>query len=157
MSKALLAAAAFASLALACASPAAAFGDCNPCYRPAPQYRQVVAPAQYRVVYRTVMVAPSRVVYRHIPAEYGTVQQTVVVAPERVGYQQVCDSCGRVGYRQYVVPAQYGTVERTVMVSRPRVVAETIPGEYATVARTELVAPSQIYLVPVRSCSTCGY
>src|SRR5882724_649999 len=128
LAAALVSATIVGATAIAAATPAAA--GCYSCYQPPVQYRQVVTPPQYGVVQRTVMVAPPRTVWHRIPAQYGTVQQTVVVAPERVGYQQVCDACGRVGYRQYVVPAQYGTVERTVMVAPPRVVAETIPGQY---------------------------
>jgi len=154
MSKALLAAA-LGCAVIAGATPAAAFGSCNPCYQPA--YRQVVTPPQYGVVHRTVLVAPPRVVLHHIPAQYGTVHATVMVAPARLGWQQVCDACGRVGHRAFVVPAQYGTVARTVMVAPPRVVAERIPAEYATAAYTVMIAPAQAYLVPVSRCHACGY
>lgn len=155
--KALLSAAlAAATLAVVVGATPAAAG-CHACYRPPVQYRQVIAPPQYGVVERTVLVAPARVIYRRVAAEYGTVQQTVVVAPERIGWQPVCDACGRVGYRKYVVPAQYGTVERTVVVTPARVVAETIPAQYATVAQTVLVAPARSYLVRVNGCNTCGY
>ena len=147
--------AAFAALVIGGATLPAAAG-CNTCYVPQPEYRQVVTPPQYRVVQRTVMVAPPRMIWHRIPAQYGTVQQTVQVAPERVGYSQVCGACG-VSYRPYTIPAQYGTVERTVMVAPPRVVAETIPAQYGVVAHTELVAPAQAYLVPVNRCNTCGY
>ena len=148
--------AAFAAVAIGAATLPAAAG-CNTCYVPPPEYRQVVTPPQYGVVQRTVMVAPPRVIWHRIPPQYGTVQQTVQVAPERVGYQQVCDSCGRIGYRHYVVSAQYTTVERTVMVTPPRVVAETIPAQYGVVSHTVLVAPPQAYLVQVNRCNTCGY
>jgi hypothetical protein len=154
--KALLTAA-FATLVIGAATLPASAG-CGGCYvpPPQPQYRQVVTPPQYRVVQRTVLVAPARVIWHRIPAQYGTVQQTVQVAPERVGYSQVCGACG-VSYRPYTIPAQYGTVERTVMVAPSRAVAETIPAQYGVVERTVMVAPAQAYLVPVNRCNACGY
>jgi hypothetical protein len=151
----ILLAAAFASAAIAGATVPAAAG-CYSCYQPAPQYRQVVSPPQYRVVHRTVMVAPPRVVRHVIPAQYGVVHQTVMVAPARVAYRQTCGACGP-EWRASVVPAQYGTVARTVMVAPPRVVAETIPAQYGTVAHTQMVAPAQAYWVQVRGCNSCGY
>jgi hypothetical protein len=155
MSKTVLIAALALAASAAATLPAAAFGGCNPCY-PQPQYRQVVTPPQYRVIHRTVMVAPPRVVMHRIPAQYGVVQQTVMVSPARVSVQAVCDACGNVGYRHHMVPAQYGTVARTVMVAPPRYVAETIPGRYATVAHTEMIAPAQARWVPA-GCNSCGY
>jgi hypothetical protein len=67
-----------------------------------------VAPAQYRAVQETVMVAPGGVVAHRTPAQYRTVMvpQTVMVAPEGVQYQQI--------------PAQYATRQRVEMVAPAR-------------------------------------
>ncbi|MEI8147200.1 MAG: hypothetical protein WCH83_17245 [Alphaproteobacteria bacterium] len=64
---------------------------------------EVVTPARYATVARTVVTRPEQVVHQTIPAQYGTVARTVVTRPEQVVHQ--------------TIPAQYGTVARTVQVA----------------------------------------
>src|SRR5580704_16108884 len=66
----------------ACAAPVV--NPCNPCYRPA------IAPAQYRTVYDTVVVAPAHVVAHRVPAKYGVVNETVMVSPPGQAWQSTC-------------------------------------------------------------------
>ena len=100
------------TLAAAAAIPTAASAGCYSCYQPQPccqpQYQQQVAPAQYRTVQETVMVAPGRVVAHRTPAQYRTVMvpKTVMVAPEGVEYERVAP--------------QYATQERVEMVAPAR-------------------------------------
>lgn len=103
-------AALFATSLVAAAVPTAASAGCHSCYVP-PQpccFQQQIAPAQYRTVQETVMVAPGRVIAHRTPAQYRTVMvpQTVMVAPEGVQYEQV--------------PAQYATQQRVEMVAPAR-------------------------------------
>ena len=105
-------AAIFTAAVVAAAVPTAASAGCYNCYAP-PQpcatcYQQVVAPAQYRAVQETVMVAPGRVIAHRTPAQYRTVMvpQTVMVAPAGVAYEQV--------------PAEYATRQRVEMVAPAR-------------------------------------
>ena len=100
------------SVVAAVALPTAASAGCYNCYAP-PQpcgtcYQQQVAPAQYRAVQETVMVAPGGVVAHRTPAQYRTVMvpQTVMVAPEGVQYERI--------------PAQYETRQRVEMVAPAR-------------------------------------
>jgi hypothetical protein len=100
------------SAVAAIALPTAASAGCYNCYAP-PQpcgtcYQQQVAPAQYRAVQETVMVAPGGVVAHRTPAQYRTVMvpQTVMVAPEGVQYERI--------------PAQYETRQRVEMVAPAR-------------------------------------
>jgi hypothetical protein len=100
------------SAVAAIALPTAASAGCYNCYAP-PQpcgtcYQQQVAPAQYRAVQETVMVAPGGVVAHRSPAQYRTVMvpQTVMVAPESVQYERI--------------PAQYETRQRVEMVAPAR-------------------------------------
>jgi hypothetical protein len=100
------------SAVAAIAQPTAASAGCYNCYAP-PQpcgtcYQQQVAPAQYRAVQETVMVAPGGVVAHRTPAQYRTVMvpKTVMVAPEGVEYERI--------------PAQYETRQRVEMVAPAR-------------------------------------
>src|SRR5436309_14000113 len=91
-------AALFASAVTAMAVPTAASAGCYGCYTPPPCptcYQRQVAPAQYRAVQETVMVAPGGVIAHRTPAEYRTVMvpQTVMVAPATVQYQQTAPRC----------------------------------------------------------------
>ena len=105
-------AAAFAAALVALVAPTAASAGCYSCYQPQPccgqQYQQVVAPAEYRTVQETVMVAPGRVIAHRTPAQYRTVMvpQTVMVAPEGVQYERTAP--------------QYATQERVEMVAPAR-------------------------------------
>ena len=103
-------AALIASAVTAMALPTAASAQCQGCYVPPPPpcvtcYQRQVAPAQYRTVDETVMVAPGRVIAHRTPAQYRTVMvpQTVMVAPEGVQYERT--------------PPQYATRQRVEMVS----------------------------------------
>ena len=117
-------AAAFLTALVALVAPTTASAGCYSCYQPQPccgqQYQQVVAPAEYRTVQETVMVAPGRVIAHRTPAQYRTVMvpQTVMVAPEGVQYQQIAP--------------QYATQERVEMVAPARAyyapVAPRCPG-----------------------------
>src|ERR1700761_6375390 len=87
-------AALLASAVTVMALPTAASAGCYGCYTPPPCptcYQRQVAPAQYRAVQETVMVAPGAVIAHRTPAQYRTVMvpQTVMVAPEGVQYQQL--------------------------------------------------------------------
>src|SRR5471032_1637685 len=100
------------SAVAAIAVPTAASAGCYNCYAP-PQpcstcYQQQIAPAQYRTVQETVMVAPGGVIAHRTPAQYRTVMvpQTVMVAPEGVAYERT--------------PAQYATRARVEMVAPAR-------------------------------------
>jgi len=107
-------AAAFATVLVAAAIPTAASAQCSSCYAPPqpccaqPQYQVQTAPAQYRTVQETVMVAPGRVIAHRTPAQYRTVMvpQTVMVAPEGVAYERTAP--------------EYATQERTEMVAPAR-------------------------------------
>ena len=105
-------AALIASAVAAMAIPTAASAGCYNCYAP-PQpcttcYQQQIAPAQYRTVQETVMVAPGGVIAHRTPAQYRTVMvpQTVMVAPEGVAYERT--------------PPQYGVRQRVEMVAPAR-------------------------------------
>ena len=100
-----------ASAITALALPSTASAGCYGCYTPPPCptcYQRQIAPAQYRAVQETVMVAPGGVIAHRTPAQYRTVMvpQTVMVAPEGVQYQQI--------------PAQYATRQRVEMVAPAR-------------------------------------
>jgi hypothetical protein len=126
------------SCGLQVASPCggcAVVNPCNPCYRPA------TVPAQYRTVYETVEVAPSRVVKHRVPARYGVVNETVMVSPPSQTWQSTC-ACGRETLQAVEVPAQYASVPHTVMIEPSHVVREVVPAQYGTVARTEMVSPA---------------
>jgi hypothetical protein len=95
------------------ALPTAASAQCQGCFVPPPQpcvtcYQRQVAPAQYRTVDETVMVAPGRVIAHRTPAQYRTVMvpKTVMVAPEGVQYERT--------------PPQYATRQRVEMVAPAR-------------------------------------
>ena len=107
------------SAVAAMATPTAASAGCYNCYAP-PQpcgtcYQQQVAPAQYRTVQETVMVAPGGVIAHRTPAQYRTVMvpQTVMVAPEGVQYERT--------------PAQYAVRERVEMVAPARSYYVAVP------------------------------
>ena len=98
------------SAVITAAMPTAASAYCQGCYVPPPQpcvtcYQRQVAPAQYRTVDETVMVAPGRVIAHRTPAQYRTVMvpQTVMVAPRSVQYERI--------------PPKYATRQRVEMVS----------------------------------------
>jgi hypothetical protein len=122
-----------------CAAPVV--NPCNPCYRHA------MVPAQYRTVYDTVMVSPSRVIAHRVPARYEVVNETVMVSPPSQTWQSTC-ACGRETLQAVEIPAQYGTVARTVMVEPAHVVREVVPAQYGTVARTEMVSAAHQVWVP---------
>jgi hypothetical protein len=111
-------AALLASAVTVMALPTAASAACYGCYTPPPCptcYQRQVAPAQYRAVQETVMVAPGGVIAHRTPAQYRTVMvpQTVMVAPEGVQYQQI--------------PAQYATRQRVEMIAPAREYYVAVP------------------------------
>ncbi len=118
-------AALIASAVTAMALPTAASAQCHGCYVPPPPpcvtcYQRQVAPAQYRTVDETVMVAPGRVIAHRTPAQYRTVMvpQTVMVAPEGVQYERT--------------PPQYATRQRVEMVAPAREYYVATPPRCAT-------------------------
>ena len=97
-------AAAFATVLVAAAIPTAASAGCYSCYAPPqpccaqPQYQMQVAPAQYRTVQETVMVAPEGVAYERTAPEYATQERVEMVAPARSYYVPVAPRCSTCGY-----------------------------------------------------------
>ena len=96
-------AALIASAVTAMALPTAASAQCQGCYIPPPQpcvtcYQRQVAPAQYRTVDETVMVAPGRVIAHRTPAQYATRQRVEMVAPAREYYVATPPRCATCGY-----------------------------------------------------------
>ena len=69
---------------------------------------EVVTPARYATVARTVVTRPEQVVHQTIPAQYGTVARTVQVAPASERWVQVSPRRERVHHHgHHVAPRGY--------------------------------------------------
>jgi hypothetical protein len=134
------------------AAPAQAGG----CYGSA-CYRHVVMPPVYDTVQETVLVRPSRTVYRTVPPVYDTVSEQVLVAPGGRFWQTSRGPGGELVGCWITTPPRFATRTRTVVVRPAQAIPETIPPEYASVSRRVRVAPARAGWVPVGGGFGGGY
>ncbi|GGB36342.1 hypothetical protein GCM10011316_05620 [Roseibium aquae] len=103
-------------------------------------YEQVVVPAAYQTVQKTVLVKPATQRVVHTEPVYGYRTRQVVVQPERITYRTVAPVYQTRHDRVLVRPASVGW-EYQMRKGRKVLCKVEHPAVYQTVARTVLVKP----------------